>query len=133
MDIDTYSKILDTARIVRYQVQDIAGEDEQDLCGYCAIASAKLWKDLNSVGIKAEIHAWVSEFEDAHVFLIVDDHVLDITATQFSELETIEVYLCHSREMQYYFHTSSEVFETPKQLKKWQTSTGWPSSQIAII
>lgn len=50
----------------------------EGLGGLCAIASAKLKYDLESVGVPSTFVA-----NNSHCFLIVEDHIVDITATQF--------------------------------------------------
>ena len=54
--------------------------EDMDLSGMCAIASAKLWNDLSSIGIKSEIH-----YGDSHVFLVLNGLIVDVTATQFKD------------------------------------------------
>jgi hypothetical protein len=104
---------------------------EPDLAGYCAIASAALWRALAAHSIKAEIHAWESPAAECHVFLTVDDWILDITATQFKETRNEKVFLRHSRDQSFYFYEVAKTFENPKQLIKWQQSTNWPLHQMA--
>jgi hypothetical protein len=62
----------------------------KDLCGMCGIASAHLFQILKNAGIRPMIAA-----NNAHVFLLLDDYVLDITACQFQdylgEADTVEV------------------------------------------
>lgn len=68
----------------------------------------------------------------SHVYLVVDDHVVDVTATQFDEFRGTPVVIAHYKEAeQHYFYQSSEIFGTPKELRKFQRKTGWPKNQIA--
>lgn len=107
---------------------------EEDLSGWCAIASAELWRQLDREGIAAEIHCWVSpvDQESAHVYLVVDDHIVDVTATQFSRMRNIPVYIEHIKEAERYdWYQSQEVFKTPEELIRYQKKTRWTVSQIA--
>ena len=109
---------------------DKAGRPDS-LMGYCAIASAELFRRLEKVGIFAEIHmqngGWGS-----HVYLVVDDHVVDVTATQFSQFSGTPVVIIHYKEAeQHDFYQSNEIFGTPKDLRKFQAKTKWPNNQIA--
>lgn len=99
--------------------------------GWCAIASAKLWKSLDAVGIKTEIHL-AQDIIGCHVFLVIEDHVVDVTATQFSEFENNKLVIMHVKEAEaYWFYQSADVFETADDLRANQIRTGWPRDQIA--
>ena len=101
------------------------------LMGYCAIASAELFRRLERANIFAEIHMQ-SNHCGSHVYLVVDDHVVDVTATQFGEFRYQPVVIIHYKEAeQHYFYESQEIFGTPKDLRKFQAKTGWPNNQIA--
>jgi hypothetical protein len=105
-----------------------------DLFGWCAIASAELWRQLDREGIAAELHCWVcpEDQSSAHVYLVVEDHVVDITCTQFTRLRDIPVYIEHCREAErYVWYQAQEVFKTPKDLIKHQKKTDWVKNQIA--
>ena len=109
---------------------------EGDLNGMCAIASAELWRHLMLLGFRLEIHVWLCPMdgESSHVFLVVDDHVVDITATQFSELREHIVYIAHKREAERWeWYQTMEVFDTPKDLVRWQKKTKWPADQVASL
>lgn len=103
-----------------------------DLCGYCAIASARLWSLLRSQGIPAELH----EAETAlgnHVFVVVDDHLVDVTATQFQDYRDQSVVICHRRwaDHQWWWRTV-RVHESAADLRRHQSRVGWPRNQIAL-
>jgi len=107
---------------------------EEDLNGWCAIASAELWRQLSSLGFKPELHAWIcpQDNESTHVFLVVEDHVVDITATQFSKMRNIPVYIEHVKEAARWNHYQTQsVFASPTELIRWQKKGRWPSDQIA--
>ena len=102
-----------------------------NLLGYCAIASAELFKRLKKAGIPSEIHmsngGWCS-----HVFLSVEDHIVCVTATQFSEFRYQPVVIIHYKvAQQHSFFTTDELFFDVKSLRKYQAKKGWPNNQVA--
>jgi hypothetical protein len=104
---------------------------EDNLVGYCAIASAELHKRLMKVGIQSEIHMHNGDFL-SHVFLTVEDHVVDVTATQFSEFRYHPVVIIHCKEAQQYeFFETDETFVDVMSLRKYQAKYKWPANQIA--
>jgi hypothetical protein len=131
MDAKRQAQLTAIALRIRKRIVEQDGGWEPTLAGYCAIASADLWRALASHNIKAEIHAWESPNAECHVFLNVDDWILDITATQFKETRNEKVFLCHSRDQSFYFYETVKTFENPKQLIKWQQDSKWPQHQLA--
>jgi hypothetical protein len=124
------------AESVRYWAEGraIGTEGEDDLTGWCAIASAELWRQLDREGIAAEIHCWVcpEDKESAHVYVVVDDHVVCVTATQFSKMRNIPVYIEHVKEAARWDWFQGElVFKTPEELIRYQKKVRWTVSQIA--
>lgn len=133
------------ARDVRYEIEDLAekrgvplarrwdGESNLDLCGWCAIASARLHKELK----KSDIDSTICMYEGvdgSHVFLLVDDHVVDITATQFHQHRKTPVLIMHEREAEMYEHYQiSKTFTTVKQLISDQKKNRWPVDQTAQL
>tara|TARA_R110000868_G_scaffold391553_1_gene661767 strand:+ start:137 stop:547 length:411 start_codon:yes stop_codon:yes gene_type:complete len=133
MNLDLVQSI---ATDVRYWAEGVAEGTykEGDLNGMCAIASAELWRHLNRKGIKAELHGWIcpQDEQSAHVFLVVDDHVVDITATQFSKLKNKIVFIEHKKMAERWdWYRSQDVFNDPKELIRWQKTWGWPGDQVA--
>lgn len=107
------------------------GKDD-DLQGWCAKASAKLFGKLKAEGILSEIHAWVGSDGSAHVYLVVVDHVVDVTATQFSRFRGTPVLIMHHREAQEHeFYQTVNVFHSVPSLREWQKKEGWPAHQVA--
>jgi hypothetical protein len=103
-----------------------------DLQGWCAIASAELQRRLNIEGIEAKIHMWVSSWQECHCFVVVEDHVIDVTATQFKEFRNQPVLIMHIKEAEVYeMYSTSEVFSTASELRRYQKRERWPSNQIA--
>lgn len=128
------SRIVEIAREARKWAEKRrpAGDN---LMGLCAKASAKLFRMLQEANIRCEIRAW-TEFPSgggsAHVFVVVDDHVVDVTATQFRQFKNDKVVVMHEREAaQHYFYNAGFIFGSVYELKKWQTDSGWPRDQVA--
>lgn len=70
----------------RNKVEAIACEDDyfyKDLTGLCAIGSKLLFVKLQEYGIKSYFIVNRKD-EWGHVYLICNNYILDITATQFS-------------------------------------------------
>jgi hypothetical protein len=104
----------------------------ENLLGWCAIASAELHKRLSDVGITAEIHMWSADSGECHCFCVVDDHVVDVTATQFYKYTNETVVILHQREAEVNeYHTSTYTFTEAAQLRRFQKKEQWPSHQIA--
>jgi hypothetical protein len=102
-----------------------------NLNGMCAIASAELWKRLRAHGIKAKICMSEEDF-GFHVYLKVEDHVVDVTATQFSWSKNEPVLIRHEREMEHReYYRNPVFFVDASMLRKHQINTGWPKSQVA--
>jgi hypothetical protein len=117
---------------VRYWAEDRA--KYACLSGMCAIASAELHKRLAEAGIASEIHVWYwDEDESAHVYCVVDDFVVDVTATQFKEFRNRPVVIMHTREAEVYtYYQTQEVFKDAVSLRKMQKRTKWPAEQVAF-
>lgn len=118
------------AEVVRYWAESKVKDFEKDLNGWCGICSAELWYQLKDFGIDAEIRMGSDE-DGSHIYLVVDDHIVDVTATQFSEFSDVPILIMHERQAQHWFHESSDFFFSPLALRKMQVSNRWPLSQIA--
>jgi len=103
-----------------------------DLNGWCAIASAKLHRELAEVGIVSELHMAQGDW-GCHVFLVIEDHVVDVTATQFGgEFLRQPIVIAHHKELEHHwFYQSCDVFPTAEELREHQIRTGWPENQTA--
>lgn len=123
------------AQDVRNWVQakaDQSGYHADDLNGWCAIAAAELYKKLAAAGISAEIQMWNGD-EGCHAYVVCEDHVVDVTATQFKPLANVPVYIAHIKEAEqrYYFYCTSEVFNSAAALRRYQKKNRWPNQQTA--
>lgn len=138
MDKTTFDTVLGIATDVRFWTEGRAeGDDDafvaKSLSGYCAIASAQLFRMLKDEGFNPEIHVWESsENRDSHVFIMFDDHVIDVTATQFREFVNQPVVILHAREAeQHVYWNSSYSFSSVEDLIRRQKKDRWPARQIA--
>lgn len=125
------------AESVRYWTEGraVGTIGEEDLSGWCAIASAELFRQLKVEGISSQLYVWVcpKDRESAHVYLVVDDYVVDITCTQFSKMRGIPVFIEHVREAVRFdwYGTPDEVFNSVEDLIRYQKKTRWTVAQIA--
>lgn len=135
MDKNLQANVEAIATDVRYWAEGRAPSECANLLGWCARASAELFKQLKEEGFEAEIHAWTSPRDEAsHVFVVVDDHVVDVTATQFKEFAEEPVLIIHQKEAQAYeFYQSDKVFHSVQELLSWQKKSRWPGHQLAFI
>ena len=120
---------------VRHWAEEQATFGEyDDLNGWCAKASAELYRRLKKVGIASEIHMWVWDLdESAHVYCVVDDYVVDVTASQFKQFRNTRVNIMHCKEAEAYdFYQSKEVFKCADSLRRQQKKDRWPTNQIAL-
>lgn len=135
MDIIMRDKILTIAKEVRDWVQEKADKTSyhpEDLTGWCAIASAELHRSLAKVNIKSEIR--LRDIEPCHAYVLVDDHVLDVTATQFVQFTHDTVVLLHAKEADaFIFYRAEFQFDSPDKLRNHQIKNKWPRKQLAHI
>jgi hypothetical protein len=135
MDKDLKDRIYAIASSVRKWAEDRDQRREypsMDLNGLCAVASGKLFLELRKVGIKSEIHLSNDCF-GSHVFVVVDKHIVDVTATQFSTVYDPVVLLdLDEVEGDQTFWESDYVFTSIRQLRAAQIEWGWPKEQTAL-
>lgn len=120
---------------VRHWAEEQAARGHlDDLNGWCARASAELHRRLTRRGIPAEIHMWTWELDaSAHVYVVVEDHVLDVTASQFKQFRHQRVVLLHVREAEAYeFYRSVDIFKCADSLRRQQKKDLWPQDQVAL-
>lgn len=86
---DLLARVQAIAAGVRRWCEEIATHDagrcyDRRLMGLCAIATAKLFVELQHAGIEAEmVQAFDEDVEDTgHCFVLVQHHVVDVTASQ---------------------------------------------------
>jgi hypothetical protein len=135
MDKNLRDIVMAEAMDVRYWAEARATfGDADDLNGWCARASAELHRRLVKKGIASEIHMWWwDEDESAHVYCVVEDHIVDVTASQFHQFRNVPVVILHCREAEVYdFYQTKEVFKCADKLRKFQKKTKWPPEQVAF-
>jgi hypothetical protein len=135
MNEDLRDIVMAEALDVRYWAEGQArGARQDDLAGWCARASAELHTRLQRLNIDSEIHMWYwNRDASAHVFLVVHDHVVDVTASQFREFRHQLVNIMHVRLAQVYeFYQSREQFTSAVTLRRVQQQRRWPWDQVAL-
>jgi len=134
MDRNLRQQVVSLARQVRAWVEERDDRSQHptgDLNGWCAIASGKLSRELAKNEIAHEIHVQSSDY-GCHAYVVVDDHVVDVTATQFEEFRNRPVLIMHCREAECYdFYNASATFISTEQLIKYQRKQNWSTNQIA--
>jgi len=122
-------KVVVVAKEVRSWAESLANKKpfayESDLCGLCAIASAKLHKELKKQKIASEIHIGYG-----HVFLVVENHIVDVTATQFGLKEKVVIKPNVGIEESHW--KGLYIFKSARSLRMAQKRDGWPREQIAL-
>ncbi len=130
MNKELQAKVMPIAMRVRAWTQskaDRANYNAHNLCGWCAISAAHLFRELSKAGIDAELH-----YVPGHCFVSVDDYVVDVTATQFTVFEKKEIVIIHIKEAeQYWYYSNSVMFDSPTMLRDHQLREKWPKRQIA--
>jgi hypothetical protein len=135
MNKSTRDIVKDIANDVRdwceWQAEDV-DYNVETLEGWCAIASAELHTRLLHASINADLHMWESGDGPCHCFVVVDDYVVDVTATQFKEFHNRPILIMHYKEAEVYeYYRSTHTFGRAKDLRRYQKREGWPKYQIA--
>lgn len=106
----------------------------QNLQGMCAIASSELHTKLNALGIQSTL-AMARNSDFSHVFLLIEDHILDITATQFGgTFRNKKVVYMHQRMAESYPQYKIDVeFNTIAELRSYQIKYHWPIDQQVSV
>lgn len=130
------ANVYDIAEDVRNWVENLARKRKDifnaGLSGYCAIASAELYRRLTAAGIEAELQI-ASTQEASHAYVVCEDYIIDVTATQFSEFRQQHIVILHTKEAErYWFYRGEFVFDNANKMRKAQISWGWPQEQIAL-
>ncbi len=123
------------AQDVRYWAEGEAEsrdpENARDLNGWCAITAGKLYRELLAAGYQPKINMAAADI-GCHIFITVDDHVVDVTATQFSEYHDEPVLIVHEQLVQdHWYYQVDKEFATVEDLINHQKKTRWPREQIA--
>lgn len=132
MDSDIYETVYQQAKDVRQWAWELATQIDRNnrLAGWCAVCSTELWHRLEAVGISAELHFHCDRMVGSHVFLLVDNHIIDITATQFDEFRHVPIVIIPSYEgKNYSFYATKKVFHRADKLRSYIVSQDWPPNQ----
>lgn len=120
-----WEKVRAIAQNVRNWAEDRDWHSIKTLYGFCAKASARLHTLLVKEGIPAKIGC-----NDHHVYVIVDNYIVDVTATQFGPWETVTV-LPLEEAGKYKHWEAQQIKHSAKELVGYQRRMGWPSDQLA--
>lgn len=130
MNSATRDIILAIATDVRNWTQSEADRKDyrpDDLGGWCAIASGKLFTELKKENFKPVM----AHDHDGHFFVLVEDHVVCVTATQFMTFKNVPVLLKHENEMAgVKYYEVDDIYEDIMEVRKYQKKHRWPSDQI---
>lgn len=92
-----------------------------NLCGLCAVSAAKVHIRMRKLGYKSRII-----YNDAHCFNLVNDQLVDCTASQFN---LPDIYIGSFPDGRWFYEVG-RVFYNAKSLIKYQRKVGWCESQI---
>lgn len=91
----------------------------------CAKASGYLFEQLKAENIPAKL-----ALTSNHCFVIVENYIVDITATQFSREK---VMIKKIEEEDSYWWQQPKVFDSIEECVKYQVAEGWEIHQLAKI
>ena len=124
-------KVIDIARSARKWTELKASKANyrpDDLCGWCAISAGHLFRELSNADIPAELH-----YTSGHCYVVIDDYIVDVTATQFHEFKNKEINIIHIKEAEpYHFYRTTDIFKHPSELREHQIRNNWPRRQICL-
>jgi hypothetical protein len=109
--------------------QAIQEDFPPSLVGFCAKASAYLFTLLKAAGYDPQIIE-----NDSHCFVLVDQELVDITATQFSaslqhDFQPVEIRPLSDLDSLYFWDVHYRHYSVTE-LQTSQTNRHWPSRQI---
>jgi hypothetical protein len=130
MNTELKAKVLPIAKRVREWTErkaERARYNQHNLCGWCAISAAQLFRELRRENIDAELH-----YVSGHCFVVVNDYIVDVTATQFSKFENVEINIIHYKMAKetYWYYDTEKTFDTPTKLREHQIKKDWPQREI---
>ena len=74
---------------------------------------------------------WQNENKWAHCFVVVEDHIVDVTASQFWQFKDQNLVIMHVREAEFYeMYRTVKTFSCGAALRRHQKRDKWPSNQI---
>lgn len=127
--METLQKVLDIANEARAWAEKKQRNYQffyaQNLCGMCAKASGYLFEQLKEAGIPAKL-----ALTSNHCFVLVDNHIVDITATQFGREKVMVKEL---KDEDGHFWREPMIFEDIEVLVRYQQKAGWEYHQLAKL
>lgn len=125
------TKVLQMAQDTRDWVKkEYDLEEDHDMSCYCLISSVELYQRLVKAGYTPKIHV----AQDYHVFLSLDRHIVDITATQFTRYyhKPVEiVHMLHKASYQPHWQMDETFTDLNVFLETCETGNDrWPSDQL---
>jgi hypothetical protein len=121
--------VLEAAKVAREKAEQIAEQElfNEDLEGLCARASAILFSELR----KRNIYARICLAYD-HCFVVYDNHIVDVTATQFNIQD--KIFICKLSDLERISHPAhweyKKSFRSIKRAVQYQSDRNWPTDQI---
>lgn len=103
-----------------------------DLKGMCAIASVELFKRLKNENFNPQLKVAIHGI-GSHVFVVIDNFIIDITATQFGHSKKVVIKNKKEFTIINWYWRSNKTFKTHKNLIKFQQKTGWSKNQTATL
>lgn len=114
----------------RFCEQHPQGKSKGDLTGACAIASGKLWESLREEGFDPIIAEHQGR-KSTHFFILVSEHALDITATQFGWGKVVLLPQEEARRTEAYWE-AHRFHKDPVALRATQVRENWHEGQLAL-
>lgn len=137
-DLERRKKILEIAKETRKWAMQNRHKNgfPKDLCGMCAIAAMRLFDDLAENGIQAKL-AINNRTGAGHCFVLVDDDVIDITATQFGMEPVFVRPLEHAqsisrRQWKISPWKYTKMHDSSRSLQRQLRNSGWPFEQVIL-
>lgn len=140
MLVEGLLEVQKTAQVVRTILETVrqAGSFSPNLTGMCAIGSATLFSELNSLKLPVQPVICANH---GHCWVELGKYLIDVTATQFNDLHG-KIYpkvLLSKRSTFLKEHAAHDKgvwqrdfkFDTVEDLVTWQLEYKWPNSQIA--
>lgn len=121
MTID--AKILEIAEEVRVWGEILEANDIcfENLRGLCAICSVELFVRLQERGFKP-----LFCLNSMHAFIIVDDHIVDVTATQFRYFDNKKILILHREDSTHTAHDIDSECDNIDDIIETLDEVNWP-------
>lgn len=104
-----------------------------DLKCMCAIASAELFKRLKNEKYEPQLHVAIHGIGGSHVYVYLNNYIIDITATQFAHKEKVVIKRKIPFTIFNWYWRANKKFKSVKKLIEFQHKTGWSKNQTATL